>query len=141
MSDMFFLDTNVLVYTFDRTAAAKRERAMGLVELALESGNGVISSQVVQEFLNVATRKFDVPMNTGDAVRFLHDVLAPMCEVFPSIELFQKALVVRETTGYSVYDSLVVAAAVQAGCGTLYSEDLQDGRRVDGLTIRNPFRS
>lgn len=136
----FFLDTNVLVYSFDKRDATKQQRAQALVEEALETGRGVISSQVVQEFLNVATRKFAAPMSTADALRFLNDVLNPMCEVFPSISLFERALIVRDTTGYAFYDALIVAAAIQAGCKTLFTEDLQDGRRIEGLLIRDPFQ-
>jgi predicted nucleic acid-binding protein len=140
MSDRYFLDTNILIYTFDRHDEAKRARASGLVEEALSTGRGVISSQVVQEFLNVATRKFATPMATSEALRYLDDVLAPMCEVYPSIDLFERALLLREATRYALYDSLIVAAALQAGCRTLFTEDMQDGRQFEGLLVKDPFR-
>jgi predicted nucleic acid-binding protein len=135
----FFLDTNAFVYTFDASAPAKRETAVRLIERALAEGSGVISTQVVQEFLNVATRKFRVPLSHADCVRYLDEVLSPLCEVFPSMGLYRRALAIQSETRYSYYDSLVLAAAAEAGCSVLYSEDMQDGRCVAGVTVRNPF--
>jgi predicted nucleic acid-binding protein len=139
MSGRFFLDTNVFVYAFDASAPEKRETAVRLVEQALAERSGVISTQVVQEFLNVATRKFRVPLCHADCVRFLDEVLSPLCEVFPSMEMYRRALAIQSETGFGFYDSLIVAAAAEAGCGALFSEDLQDGRCVAGVTVRNPF--
>jgi predicted nucleic acid-binding protein len=101
----------------------------------------VASTQVVQEFLNVATSKFSVPMKLSDAQQYLHDVLSPLCSVFPSIDLFRQALIIQQDTHYSFYDSLIIGGALQAGCETLYSEDLQHGQQVRDLRILNPFLS
>ena len=81
----FFLDTNVFVYTFDRQEPDKQARARGLVERALRTGDGVVSFQVVQEFLNVALRKFEQPLSEEQALRYLREVLDPLCFVFPSV--------------------------------------------------------
>ncbi len=134
-----FLDSNVLVYALDASAGSKRAIARRLIQAGLASGEGVISYQVVQETLNVITRKFAVPVSTTDARRLLEEVLAPMWRVMPSIALYQRALDVRDRYGYAFYDALVIAAALAAGCTRLYSEDLQDGQRIEGLTIVNPF--
>ena len=139
MADAVFLDTNVLVYTFDDTAPVKRDAARALVGRALADGSGRISFQVVQEFLNVATRKFAVPMDEARARAYLAAVLAPLCTVFASTALYERALGVRERWRFSWYDSLLVAAAVDSGAGILYSEDLQHGQRVDTLTVIDPF--
>jgi len=141
MSDKCFLDTNIFVYSYDRSAKAKRSRAQELIESALQTHRGVISTQVFQEFLNVSTTKFAKRLTTHDSYRYLDSVLAPLCEVFPSVALYRSALEVREETRYSFYDSLIVAAALHAGCTTLYSEDLRDGHNVRGLRIRDPFRA
>jgi predicted nucleic acid-binding protein len=133
-----FLDTNVLVYAFG-VDARKRARAQQLVEAALKTHDGIISSQVVQEFLNVATRKFAHPMTNDDAIRYFDQVLEPLCVVWPDADLYRRALSVRTRFQFSFYDSLVVAAALAAGCTTLYSEDLQPGQRVDTLTVVDPF--
>jgi len=139
MSDRYFLDTNVFVYCFDRTDKLKQRQAEVIVGGALEDHLGIISSQVVQEFLNVATRKFSQPMTASDARAYLETVLAPLCEVFPSFALYQQALDIREETRFSFFDSLIIAAALEARCRVLYSEDLHTGQTIRGLTIKNPF--
>ena len=141
MSAKFFLDTNILVYTFDDGAPTKQRRAQELVEQALRSHEGVVSTQVVQEFLNVATTKFSAPLTFSDAQQYLHDVLAPLCTVFPSIDLFRNALALQQETRFSFYDSLIIGGALQAGCDALYSEDFQHNQQIRGLRILNPFIS
>jgi predicted nucleic acid-binding protein len=100
---------------------------------------GVVSYQVVQEFLNVAVRKFEERMSASATQVFLQRILWPMCEVFPDLDLYSEAISVREETGWDFYDSLIVSAAVRAGCPVLLTEDLQAGRKVRGVEIRNPF--
>jgi predicted nucleic acid-binding protein len=135
----FFLDTNVFVYTFDETSPLRKAKARELVEMALTTGLGVISHQVVQEFLNVAGSKFATPLSSADRSRYLEEVLVPLWRVSPSASLYGRALETQERSGYGLYDSLIVAAALTAGCRILYSEDLQSGRRFDALTVTNPF--
>jgi len=139
MSVEFFLDTNILVYTFDPTVPTKQKKARDLVERALEHQQGVISYQVVQELLNVATRKFTHPLTAQQAQRYLDTVLEPLCGVFASTSLYRKTIDLRERWRYGFYDSLIIASAVQAGCRTLYSEDLHNGQVIESLTIINPF--
>jgi predicted nucleic acid-binding protein len=139
MSARFFLDTNVLVYTFDAGAPRKREVARDLVRRALAEQSGVISTQVIQEFLRVACEKFAQPMTASECIAFLDGVLVPLCDVVVGPDLHRNALRLREDTGYGFYDALIVSAALSAGCATLYSEDLQDRRAVGSLRIRNPF--
>ncbi len=135
----FFLDTNVLVYSFDPASPAKQRTAQGLIAESLRNQRGVISSQVVQEFLNIALRKFAQPMSIADARVYLKSVLTPLCDHFPSIDFYDRALLVQIETGFSLYDALIVAAAIETGCATLLSEDLQHGRMVQGVVILNPF--
>ena len=135
----YFLDTNILVYTFDGSDPRKQELARQLVRVALQSRQVVISTQVVQEFLNVALRKFERPMTVSEAREYLDTVLMPMCRHFPSITFYQQALLLKEETGFSFYDSLIIAAAIESGCHVLLSEDLQEGRVVHGTKIVNPF--
>jgi predicted nucleic acid-binding protein len=138
--ELAFLDTNVLVYCFDSSAPKKQQRARELVEDALRDGSAVISTQVVQEFLNLATRRFACSFTGDDLRAYFDSVLAPLCSVYPDAALFRLALEVRDETGYSFYDSLIVAGALRAVCTRLYSEDLQDGREIRGLRIENPFQ-
>ena len=136
-----FLDTNIFVYTFDRSAPSKRKKAREIVAQALERHDAVISWQVVQEFLNVATRKFTHPMNSEDGRLYLQQVLMPLCEVFPSEPAYGQALSIAREAGFSFYDSLIVSSAILSGALLLFSEDLPHGQKVRGIEIRNPFRS
>ncbi len=135
-----FIDSNVFVYLFDERDERKRKSAEKLVTQGLETGQGVISAQVIQETLNVITRKLLTPVTPADAKRFLDEVLAPMWRVTPSIALYHRALEVQARYRYSFFDALIIAAALDAGCARLYTEDLQHGQRIDSLTVTNPFR-
>ena len=134
-----FIDTNVLVYSFDEKAEAKRVESREILRDALRYGSGVISYQVIQEFLSVATGKFEQPLTAAQARKYLDQVLVPICHVWPNQELFAEAISIRDETGYSYYDSLIVAAALSVPCRRLLSEDLQSGRVIRGLEIVNPF--
>lgn len=136
---LFFLDTNVLVYSFDESSPAKQQTARHLIKTALQTQLGVISTQVAQEFLNVALRRFTPPLSTLEARSYLNQVLVPLCLHFPSAVYLEHALVVQAETGFSWYDSLIVAAALELGCTTLFSEDLQHKRVIRNLQIVNPF--
>ena len=137
MSAEHFLDTNVLVYLFDETDAARQQRAETLVSESLASGTGCISFQVVQETLNVLIRRLG--FMSEDARRVLEDVLLPLWQVNPTASLYQTSISLRSRYGFSFYDSLIVAAALEDGCSRLYSEDLQHGQKIEQLTIWNPF--
>jgi predicted nucleic acid-binding protein len=139
MSAADFLDTNVLVYMFDRQSPAKQAAAKQLVSDALTHGSGVISFQVVQEALNTLTRKARQVMVPGDARHFLAEVLVPLWRVHPTVALYDRALQVQAKQGFSFYDSTIVAAALEAGCRRLLTEDLQHGQKVGALRIENPF--
>lgn len=141
MSTDYFLDTNVLVYSFDDDEPAKRDVAKGIIATALRKGCGVISWQVVQEFLNVALHKWEQPMTAVDASDYLSSTLEPLCSVFPSVNIWRTALSLQMQSQYRFYDSLIVASALQSGAKILYSEDLQGGRCFGNIEIRNPFSS
>jgi predicted nucleic acid-binding protein len=134
-----FFDTNVLVYQFDRSDARKHAVAEALVRDALRTRQGCISWQVVQEWLNVVLRKAARPLSHADARSALDVVLLPLCTVMPSPELWHRAIDVQQRWGFGVYDSLIVASALRAGCDELLSEDLQHGQRIESMVVRNPF--
>lgn len=136
----FFLDTNIFVFTFEERHRAKRDRARQLVAQALETRLGIISYQVVQEFLHVATRKFAKPLSVSDAQLYLARILMPLCEVFPDAALYSQALSISGEMGIGFYDALIVSSAIGASAAILWSEDLQHGRRIRGLEMRDPFR-
>ena len=139
MSDRFFLDTNIFVHSFDQNAPAKAQRSAQLIRQALTTQKGVISYQVVQEFFNVALRRFAQPMQPTDASQYLGTVFRPLLAVHSSQALYAEALQLQASSGFSWYDALIVSAAIQAKCDFLYTEDLQHGQRFGALQVRNPF--
>ncbi len=140
MNARFFLDTNIFVYTFDAKAPAKAKKAEALVRRAVHTGEGIISYQVVQEFFNVALRRFAQPMTLAEAEQYLAIVFRPLLAVHSSPAIYLEGMRIAAKYRLSWYDSLIVAAALEGRCDTFYSEDLQDGRHFDSLQIVNPFK-
>ena len=129
-----FFDTNVLIY-----AVAKNDRRAAEAEALLASG-GKLSVQSLNEFASVARRKLDM---SWKEVKELLETFSILCPdpVPVSHDTHQAAVAIAEKYKYGIYDALIISAALEAGCDTLYSEDLQDGQVVNRqLTIRNPFR-
>jgi predicted nucleic acid-binding protein len=139
MSDRYFLDTNVFVYSFDATSSRKRKRALELIGDAIVARNGIVSYQVVQEFFNVALKKFTEPMKVSEAEQYLAAVFRPLLALHSSPALYVEALRLSGRYNLQWYDSLIVAAAREGKCSVLFSEDLQNGMRIDGLSVQNPF--
>jgi len=139
MSGRYFIDTNIFIYSFHEEDPHKREISRRLISDALGNSAGVISYQVVQEFLAAATRKFKKSLTFKDSQRYLAVVLEPLCEVYSSPELFHQALEIMDKWRYSFYDSLIIASAIQADCSILYTEDMQHGQEIMNLGIKNPF--
>jgi predicted nucleic acid-binding protein len=139
MSVKYFLDTNIFIYSFDHTQPEKKERSQALISEALQTGSGLISTQVIQEFLNVALRKFAVPLKPEDCKLYLQTVLTPICRVFPDVALYESALDIFKETGYSFYDALILASALLGGAEILFSEDFHSGHQVGRVKVVNPF--
>lgn len=137
----FFLDTNILVYSFESNSPHKMEIARRLIREAVDLGRGVISYQVIQEFFNVAFRRFSTPMSQGEALLYYSSTLRPLFAVGFSPVLLFRAIRVRDEHQVSWYDSLIFAAALESGCGVLYSEDFQHNAIIEGLRVQNPFLS
>jgi len=126
-----FFDTNVLLYLLSKDAA-KADRA----EALLASG-GVVSVQVLNEFASVASRKL---VMTIPEIREILSTIQRVCIVKPlDIETHKLGLELAERYGFSIYDGMIVAAAVRAECTILYTEDLQQGQMIAKMQIRNPF--
>jgi predicted nucleic acid-binding protein len=128
-----FFDTNILIY-----AVAKDDPRSARAEELLDAG-GIISVQILNEFVSVARRKILMPWSDVTEALDAFQVLCP--SPLPiTIETHQAALKIAQKHGYNIFDALVVAAAIEGGCETLYSENFQDGRMVEAqFTIRNPF--
>jgi predicted nucleic acid-binding protein len=134
MSDKAFFDSNVLIYAMV-SGDSRRERAQQLV-----AQGGVISVQVLNEFVAVARRKMRMPWE--DVI----EALAAVRILFPSpgsitLDAHEAALKIAQQYGFGIYDAQIAASALEANCSMLYSEDLQDGQVIEKrLTIRNPFQ-
>ena len=141
MSAESFIDTNIFIYQLERLDARKAGIADELIEHGITTQTACISFQVIQECINVAIRKAKMPLTEDEMRKYMEDVLVPLYSVQSSIRLYQASLDIRFRYRFSFYDSLIVASALEAGCKTLYSEDLHDGQQIEGLTIANPFRT
>jgi len=127
-----FFDTTVLI-----CALTKNDPRSAIAEELL-SGGGTLSVQVLNEFVAVARRKLDMGWDE------VEEALAAICALchppLPvTLRTHQSAVLIARRYGFQIYDSLIVAAALDVGCTTLYSEDLQNGQKIDALTVRNPF--
>ena len=139
MSDRYFLDTNIFVYSLDPVDPRKARIAEELVTRGVDSRLGVVSYQVVQEFMNVSLRQFRATMTVTELELYFFKVLLPMMTIPSSSGLFLEALRLQRTNQIAWYDSLIVVATIQGGCEVLFSEDMQHGRRFGNLVIQNPF--
>jgi predicted nucleic acid-binding protein len=132
MSGKSFFDTTILIYSI-----SSKEPHAAIAEKLLMEG-GYISVQVLNEFAAVARRKLNMSWEEiGDALSAIRALCEPPTPL--SIKTHEAALEIATRYGYQIYDALILAAALDADCDTLYSEDMQDGQTIAALTIRNPF--
>ena len=131
-----FLDTNLLVYTDDAADRRRSRIAMAEVEAAITSREGVISTQVLQEYFCVTTRKLGT--DPGIARRRLQ-LFATLEVVQIDVEMILGATDLHRLHGLSFWDALIIQAAGRAGCEVLLTEDLQAGRSIAGVRITDPF--
>lgn len=134
-----FIDSGVFLHQLAAADQRKAAIADRLIREGIETGNACTSFQVVQECLNTLLHKAEVPLDPAGAGRYLEHVLAPLLKVSASVELYQRALSVQGRYGYGFSDALIIAAALEIGCTTLFSDNLEDGQRIDALLIRDPF--
>ena len=138
MSGRVFLDTNILVYADDLDAGAKRERAQEILQDALTTGSGVVSTQVLQEFFVITTRKLGVEASIA---RRKVELLSRLDVVLVRLDLILGAIDLQRLNQISFWDALIVKCAAAAGCPRLVTEDLAHKQLIDGVQIENPFRS
>jgi predicted nucleic acid-binding protein len=136
--DVSFVDTNVLVYAFDKSNSAKKTIAQRLMNELIEEDRLRVSTQVLQELFVTLTRKASQPCSTGEALAVLEDLTAwPLMVVdYPAI---RAAAGLADKAKLSFWDALVVVAAVRSGAAVLFTEDLNDGQEILGVRISNPF--
>ena len=131
-----FLDTNVLVYAFDRSEPAKMQTAQQL--LADPDADFVISAQVCSEFYVTVTRKLSPPLQHSAAANAL-ELLSRLPVVAIDDRLVAAAAVIADALSLSLWDAQIVEAAARAGCEELLTEDLNDDQVIAGVHVRNPF--
>ena len=131
-----FLDTNILVYADDLAAGEKRRKAQEILHQTISDGVAVLSTQVLQEFFVVATRKLCVD---AAIVKQKLELLARLDVVVVDKELILEAIDLHRLNQISFWDALIVRCAAAAGCDTLLTEDLSAGQVLSGVRIENPF--
>jgi predicted nucleic acid-binding protein len=140
MSARFFIDTNVFVYAYDSSSPSKEKIALGLILDAIESEQGCISYQVVQEFCNVMLKNDGVRTKTKDLPAILNNTVLPLLQPLDQALIYLEAVELYMANKLQFYDALIIQSAIYLKCDILYSEDLQDGRKFGKLTIKNPFK-
>ena len=136
MSVRSFFDTNVLVYTDDKSVLRKHRRALELIAEHRKAGSGVVSLQVLQEYFVTITRKFQVD---AQVARRKVELLAELQVATPEISDVLAAIDLHRIHGFSYWDALILRSAQQTGCRVLLTEDLQHNQVVDGVQVINPF--
>lgn len=138
MSDKAFLDTNVLVYLFDRDASTKQKKARETLESEGQAGNIVISTQVLEEFYVSVTRKLGTPLSEREAEGATRD-LSGFDVVEIDVDMVLRSIATARCERISLWDALIVEAAQARTCPRLLTEDFQHGRLFGGLRVVNPF--
>ncbi len=133
-----FVDTNVLIYAHDRSAGNKHLRAKELVQALWQSGEGCLSIQVLQEFYVNVTRKVAKPMAPETAAQILADLSAWQVHR-PGVEDVLDAIRLQARYQLSFWDAMIIASALQLGCQTIWSEDLNPGQVYDQTQVLSPF--
>lgn len=139
MSELVFVDTNVLVYQRDASEPAKQPKAKAWVDGLWTHRTGRLSSQVLQEYYQTVTRKLRPGLGRDEARQDVRD-LTSWAPVPISAAVLDGAFEVEDQFGLSFWDGLIVAAARQASCRYLLTEDLQDGQDLGSVRVVNPFR-
>jgi len=137
MPDRSFLDSNVLIYTDDASSPTKQRTALELIARCRRRREGVVSLQILQEYFAISTRKLGVDATIA---RRKVELFSQLSLVATRLDDVLAAIDLHRLHQFSFWDALVIRSALQAGCARLYSEDLQHGRRIDGVEIVNPFR-
>ncbi|MEW6283825.1 MAG: PIN domain-containing protein [Candidatus Eremiobacterota bacterium] len=138
MTARSFLDANILVYADDHDAGSKQARSIELIESAIRSGRGVLSTQVLGEYFHASTRKVNTP---AEVARANVEVYMNLEMVVLQAEDVLAAIDIVRLHGVSYWDGLILRAAQRSRCRYLYTEDLNHGQKFDGLQVVNPFQT
>lgn len=135
-----FVDTNIVVYAYDADAKEKHNISSNILKELWHSGLGVISTQVLQEFFVIITKKIASPLDLKTAKEIIGD-LSMWDVVVNNVEVILQAIEIHQQYRYLFWDSLIIAAAIRSGAGILLSEDFSDGQVIDGVKLKNPFKT
>ena len=138
--DKVFVDTNVLVYAYDKDAGEKHNVAVNIMKDLWRSGLGTISTQILQEFFVTLTKKISAPLDIS-LVRETIRRLSKWDVLLIDVDTIIRATELQEKYKYSFWDSLIIASAIACGAKTILSEDLADRQTIQGITIKNPFKN
>lgn len=136
---IYFLDTNILVYAYDRSAGGKHRLAAQLVEACWENENGCISIQVLQEFYVTVTRKISTPLDPQTARQIIADLAQWRLHAPVAHDLLQ-AIDLQQNYQLAFWDAQVIQSAASVGCRQLLSEDLNHGQFYGEVQVVNPFK-
>ncbi|MGA1795100.1 MAG: PIN domain-containing protein [bacterium] len=138
--DKIFVDTNIIIYAYD-TSAGKKHEIAGRIMLDLwDSGLGVISTQVLQEFFVSVTSKIPIPLDIKKAKEIIRDFLKWEVIINDGARILS-AIEIQAMYKYSFWDSMILESAISSGSSLLLSEDFSDGQLVHNVTIKNPFKA
>ena len=143
MNDEFayeFIDTNLLVYAYDNQAGQKQTAAKHILNRLWAERTGCLSIQVLQEFYVVVTKKLSNPISAEQAMQIIAD-LGQWQVHQPAVADVLGAIQIQTKHKLSFWDSLIIRSAKQLKCGIIWTEDLNDGQRIEGCLIQTPFRS
>ena len=132
-----FFDSNILIYFVDERDSRKQEIAKNIISDAVQNKNGMISTQILQEFYNVITKKMNCPKDKAKELVKMFSELFPVTQV--TVPLILKAIDISIKDGFSFWDSLILSAANDTGCILVYSEDMNNGQIICGTKVLNPF--
>ena len=137
-SNLQFVDTNILIYAHDRSAGDKHTRARDLIRALWQSGEGCLSIQVLQEFYVNVTQKVTKPLTPTVAAQIIADLSVWQIHR-PGVEDILDAIRLQGRYQISFWDAMIVSSAIQLGCQTIWSEDLNPGQVYDSVTVTSPF--
>lgn len=133
-----FLDTNIIVYAFDSSAKRKHEIAKKILIDLWDSGQGLLSTQVLQEFYVTATQKIPKPLDRNLAIQTIKDLLHWDVVVNDGGAIIE-AIDIQARYKYSFWDAMIIQAAIKSGAELILSENLASSRKIQGIAIKNPF--
>ncbi len=134
-----FVDTNILIYSYDQSSQVKRQKARQIMERLWQERNGCLSVQVMQEFLVTVTQKVPVPLGVEEAEEILED-LSKWDYHAPDAEDILEAIKIQKRYQISFWDANIINSALKSGCQVIWSEDLSCGQLYHGVEVRDPFK-